>query len=128
MESQLKDQGSFASRLKAMLALRKSLGIAESELVSVPTVTHPGVVIIINKLSEIEGNPQARQITALNFGKASVQQSVTFAGLAGDAKVLWSNLQGAVTEDVVFDNDSLMLDLQPLEAKLIVIYGVSPNG
>jgi trehalose synthase len=125
LETQLKDQDSFAARLKAMLSLRKSLGIAESELVSVPTVTQPGVVILINRLSEVEGSPQAWQITALNFGKARVQQSVSYAGLAGDGKVLWSNLQDAVAEEIVFANDSLTLDLQPLEAKLIVADGLS---
>jgi hypothetical protein len=121
LASQLKDQNSFASRLKAMLALRKSLGVAESELMSVPTVTDPGVVILVNKLPKAEGKPQAWQITALNFGKTQAQQGVSFAGLAGDAKVLWSNLQGAIAEDVAFDNDALTLDLQPLEAKLIVV-------
>lgn len=121
LEAQLKDKDSFVSRLKAMLAVRKSLGIAESELVSVPTVTDPGIVILINKLAKVEGNHHAWQITALNFGKARVQQSVTYAGLAGNAKVRWSNLQGAVADDVVFDNDSLTLELRPLEAKLIVV-------
>ncbi len=127
LETQLKDRGSFASRLKAMLSLRKSLGIAESELVSVPTVTDPGIVILLNKLAKAEGNHHAWQITALNFGTARVRQSVTYAGLAGNAKVRWSNLQGAVAEDVVFVGDSLTLDLRPLEAKLIVVYGTSTN-
>lgn len=121
LEAQLKDQGSFASRLRAMLALRKSLGIAESELVSVPAVTQPGVVILINKLAEVEGHPRAWQITALNFGKAEAEQSVTYAGLTGDAKVLWSNLQVTVADDVALDNESLTICLQPMEAQLIVV-------
>jgi hypothetical protein len=125
LETQLQDPDSFASRLKAMLSLRKSLGIAVSELVSVPAVAQPGVVILINKLSEVDGNPGAWQITALNFGKAKVQQSISYAGLAGNGKVVWSNLQGAVAEDIVTANDSLTLDLQPLEAKLIVADGLS---
>ncbi|MCP4299666.1 MAG: hypothetical protein GY783_03710, partial [Gammaproteobacteria bacterium] len=58
---------------------------------------------------------------------AGVQQNVSHAGLAGDANLLWSNLQGAIEEDVVFANGSLTLDLQPLEAKLIVVYGTSTN-
>jgi hypothetical protein len=91
----------------------------------VPAVAQPGVVILINKLSEVDGNPGAWQITALNFGKAKVQQSISYAGLAGNGKVVWSNLQGAVAEDIVTANDSLTLDLQPLEAKLIVADGLS---
>ena len=110
-----------------MLSLRKSLGIADSELVSVPTVTHPGLVILVNRLPEVAGKPQSWQLTALNFGKSTVQQGVTCAGLTGDAKALWSNLHGAIEEDVVLDDDSLTLDLQPWEAKLIVINEVAPN-
>jgi hypothetical protein len=64
----------------------------------------------------------------LNFGKSTVQQGVTCTGLEGDAKMLWSNLRGAIEEEVVFDNGSLTLDLQPLEASLIVVYGASPDG
>jgi trehalose synthase len=123
LETQLKDQGSFASRLKAMLSLRKSLGIAESELVSVPTVSHAGLVILINRLPEAAGKPQSWQVTALNFGKSTVQQAVTCAGFAGDAKVLWSSLQGAIEEDIEFDNEILRLTLKPLEAQLIVANG-----
>ena len=128
LESQLKDRGSFASRLKAMLSLRKSLGIAESELVSVPTVTHPSLVILVNRLPEVAGKPRSWQLTALNFGESTVQQGITCAGVTGDAKALWSNLHGAIEEDVVLDDDdSLTLDLQPWEAKLIVINGVAPK-
>lgn len=77
-------------------------------------------------LAEVESKSKAWQVTALNFGKAGAEQSVTYAGLTDDAKVLWSNLHGAIEEDVVFDNDSLTVNLQPLEAKLIVTYAVSP--
>ena len=121
LETQLRDKGSFASRLKAMLSLRKSLGIAASELVSVPEVAHEGVVVLINELPESDGKPGSWQITALNFGKSRVKEDVRYTGLAGDAKVMWSNLPGAVEEDVVFDNGVLTLHLQPLEARLIVV-------
>jgi hypothetical protein len=93
--------------------------------VSVPVVTHPGVVVLINKLPEAEGRQESWQVTALNFGNTPVEQNVSFAGLSGDAKVLWSNLQGAVAEKIALDNDSLMLDLRSFEAKLIVAYGSS---
>ncbi len=57
----------------------------------------------------------------LRFGKAGAEQSVTYAGLTGDAKVLWSNLQVTVADDVAFDNESLTICLQPMEAQLIVV-------
>jgi len=67
------------------------------------------------------------QLTALNFGRTRVEQSVSFVGLAGDVKVLWSNLQGVVAEKIALDNDSLTLDLHSFEAKLVVVFGTSAN-
>jgi len=127
LETQLQDPNSFASRVKSMLSLRNSLGIAESELLSVPIVTHPGVVILVNKLSRAEGRQESWQLTALNFGRSRVEQSVSLVGLAGDAKVLWSNLRGVVAEKIAFDNDSLTLDLHSFEAKLVVVCGTSAS-
>ena len=120
LATQSKDSNSFVSRLKIMLSLRKSLGIAESELMDVPTVTSPGIVILINKLPASEDNSRRWQITALNFGDSSVQQSVAHPEVTGDAKVLWSSLTGSATENVVATGGELVLELQSLEAKLIV--------
>jgi len=122
LDSQLQTPGSFAARMRDMLAVRKSLAIAESELMSVPCVAHKGIVVLINKLPHIEGNPYAWQITALNFGDVSLRQSVSHAGFAGDAKVLWSNLNGIAEEHVIVNNESLTLNLSPFEAKLIVVH------
>ena len=128
LETQLQDPSSFASRVRSMLSLRDSLGIAESELVSVPIVAHPGVVILANKLPEAEGRQESWQLTALNFGKTRVEQSVSFAALSGSAKVLWSNLQSVIDEEIALDNDSLTLDLDSFEVRLVVVYGSSAKN
>ncbi len=122
LKTQLQDASSFASRVRSMLSLRDSLRVSEGELVSVPIVTHPSVVILVNKLPEADGRQETWQLTALNFGETRVEQSVSFVGLSGDAKVLWSNLQGVVDEDIALDNDSLKLELDSFEAKLVVVY------
>ncbi len=118
LADQLQDQESFASRLKSMLNLRNILGIAHSELVSVPTVDHKGVVIMVNLLP---GEPRSWQITALNFGNEPVTQSVRQIGMAGNAEVSWSNLQGVVSEEIPVHHESVIIDLQPLEAKLVIV-------
>ncbi len=118
LTDQLEDEGSFASRLKSMLTLRNTLDIAHSELVSVPTVEHAGVVVMVNKL---QGQPQCWQITALNFSRSQVEQSVCHPGMVGVAEVRWTNQQGVVSEDISSDDDSVTVELQAMEAKLIVV-------
>ena len=118
LDIQLQDDGSFASLLKSMLTLRNTLGVAHSELVSVPVVDHKGVVVMVN---ELQGEPQTWQITALNFGRSAVEQSICHAGMVGVAKVHWSNLKGAVSENISFHDDAITVELQPMEAKLIVV-------
>lgn len=118
LADQLRDKGSFASRLKSMLALRNTLGIAHSELVSVPAVDHKGLVVMVNKL---EGQPQSWQITALNFSGSPVEQSVCHPGMTGVAEVRWSSRQGVVSEEISCHDDALTVELQPTEARLIVV-------
>ena len=118
LPDQLQDEDSFASRLKSMLTLRNTLGIARSELVSVPTVDHKGVVVMVNKL---QGQPRSWQITALNFGVSRVEQSVCHPGMIGVAEVRWSSLQGIVAEDISLDDASITVALEPMEAKHVVV-------
>jgi trehalose synthase len=118
LTDQLEDEGSFTSRLKSMLTLRNTLDIARSELASVPTVEHEGVVIMVNKL---QGQPQCWQITALNFSRSQVEQRVCHPGMVGVAEVRWTNRQGVVSEDISSDDDSVTVELQAMEAKLIVV-------
>jgi len=118
LADQLQDQTSFASLLKSMLSLRNDLGIAHSELVSVPTVDHKGVVVMVNKL---QGQPEAWQITALNFGRSQIEQSVCHPGMVGVAEVRWSSQQGIVSAEISLRGDSVTLALRPMEAKLVVV-------
>ena len=82
-----------------------------------------GVVIMVNKLP---GQDPAWQITALNFGRSPLEQSVHHPGMAGDAQVRWSNLRGAVSEKAEYNGDSLLISLLPMEAKLVVVFGSAP--
>ena len=121
LPDQLQDPDSFASRLKAMFALRDSHGIAQSELVAVPVVSNPGVVVLVNKLPRQEGKSQSWQITALNFGRSAIEETLELPGLPGEAEALWSNLEGPIAETVAFANESLTFQLAALEARLIVV-------
>ncbi len=121
LTEQLQNEDSFAFLLKTLLSLRESLGIAQSELVAVPAVSSEGVVIMVNKLPNPGGENQAWQISALNFSRLPVKQTLDHPGLNGEAKALWSNIQGAISESLSCEDESIGLELSPLEARLIVI-------
>jgi len=121
LPDQLENRDSFVYLLKSLLSLRDSLGIAQSELVAVPFVSSEGVVILVNKLPRAEGGTQAWQISALNFSGSAVNQKLEYPDLNGEANALWSSIQGAISESLPYDNESLSLDLSPLEARLIVV-------
>lgn len=121
LAQQLKDQSSFASRLKSMLALRSTLGIAVSELVSVPEVDHAGLVVMVNRLPETSANARNLQFTVLNFGDTKVEQCIRHPGITGVAQVLWSNQQCNVSQERLIQDDSLTVSLQPFEAQLVTV-------
>ncbi len=50
-----------------------------------------------------------------------LRQMLEYADLNGEAKALWSNIQGAISESLSYENESLSLELSPLEARLIVM-------
>lgn len=121
LAQQLKDQDSFASRLKAMLEFRSSLDIAVSELVSVPEVDHPGLVVMVNRLPESTARARTWQITVLNFGDSKVDQRIRHPGMSGVAQVLWSNQRGKVAETISIQDETLTVSLQAFEAKLVTV-------
>ena len=118
--AQLEDPDSFISILKPMLALRESLGIANSELIDVPQIQDKALVILVNQLPATDGFPDRWQITALNFGATKLFATVDSPGLENIATALWSNQQGTKEQSLACDNGKIALELKPFEAKLLV--------
>lgn len=118
LPEQIQNPNSFCSRLKSLLEVRKSLGISRSELTSVPVVDHAGAVMLVNTLPD---QPGARLITALNFSRETLSQRVHEPGIKGTAEIGWSNLQSTVAKASPIRNNSIDVDLLPLEAKLVVV-------
>ncbi len=67
LPNQLVDPESFANRLRGILALRSRHRIAESTLVEVPDVDHPGVLVLVLRLPD-----SAIAATVLNFAQDHV--------------------------------------------------------
>jgi trehalose synthase len=72
LPEQLKNPGSFAWQLKTMLRVRAEYRINESEQVNVPAVKARGLVVMVHRLPAGKGI----QVTALNFGRTAVRESV----------------------------------------------------
>lgn len=71
LPEQLKDPGSFASRLKAMLAARLKYRVHEGELLAVPEPKAAGLCVLVLKLPD---HPLA--VTVLNFGREAVAEEI----------------------------------------------------
>ncbi len=68
---QLKRETSFASRLAAILKIRKRNGLASAKLIDVPEVGNKSLLVLVNEL-EIG----AIQVTALNFSAEKIEARI----------------------------------------------------
>ena len=73
LPEQLKSPGSFASQLQKMLRVRAKYRINESEQVDLPPAKARGLVVMVHRLPAGKGT----QVTAINFGRAAVQETMT---------------------------------------------------
>ena len=73
LPEQLKSPGSFASQLQKMLRVRAEYRINESEQVDLPPAQARGLVVMVHRLPAGKGT----QITAINFGRVAVQETMT---------------------------------------------------
>ncbi|SDP45436.1 maltose alpha-D-glucosyltransferase/ alpha-amylase [Nakamurella panacisegetis] len=71
LPDQLADPRSFASRLSRILAVREQHGIATGQLLDIPDVPAPSVLVMVNRLAV-----GAVQITLLNFSEEPVSGPV----------------------------------------------------
>jgi trehalose synthase len=83
LEQQLADPGSFACRLRRIIGVRRSYGIATASQIDVPEVSHKSMLVMVHRLHD--GN---LQITALNFGREAITGTVRSEHLPPGSKVL----------------------------------------
>ncbi|SIT86715.1 maltose alpha-D-glucosyltransferase [Pontibaca methylaminivorans] len=70
--AQLDDPDSFVSRLRKLLAVRDTYGLAVSQQIEIPDVDSAGLLVMVHELPDQGGI----QITALNFGREPVEEVV----------------------------------------------------
>ena len=83
LAEQIERPGSFVWELRKMLRARSAYRINESEQIDVPAVKARGLVVMVHRLSEARGI----QVTALNFARTPVRETVTIKGARAGAEV-----------------------------------------
>jgi trehalose synthase len=83
LPEQLRTPTSFAAQLKKMLKVRAEYRIYESQQLEVPAVKAAGLVVMVHRLPANKGI----EVTALNFGKTPIQESVAIEAVTADAGV-----------------------------------------
>jgi trehalose synthase len=115
LPEQLQRAGSFAWQLRNMLRVRAEYRINESEQVDVPAVKARGLLVMVHRLAAGKGT----QITALNFGRRPVRETVAIktAPPAGSVRdLLADKALGAVGP-----GGQLSLTLGPHEGRVLLI-------
>jgi len=116
LPKQLKSPDSFASQLAHMLKVRTDLHLYAGQLMDVPAVQAKGLLVLVHKLPDSSD----LEVTAINFGTAPVDETVTIPGLQPGTRA--SNALDPKSAALAVDaNGGLHLSLQGFEGKALVI-------
>jgi hypothetical protein len=118
LPEQLGDPKSFASQLKRMFRARKGSRIAFSKLMSVPEVESRGVVVMLLQRPE----DLCWIITAVNFGRDSVSETIRLPQLAGkSARLIFSTHREKAKGIQISDEGGFSLALGPIQGEVFVV-------
>jgi trehalose synthase len=120
LTEQLADPDSFANKLKRILSVRQAYGIASSHQIAVPDVVSPGLLVMVHELPAGRGT----QITALNFGATSIQETITLTHVTPGPVV---DMINETVEGDLTDNGELTINLEGYEGLCLRIVGALPN-
>jgi trehalose synthase len=114
LPDQLRSESSFASRLKKLLSVRSTYRLYEAEQIDVPSVKAKGLLVLIHRLPERRGI----EITALNFGRAAVNEAVTIEAASASGEVTDLLTDKALGR---LRGKQLALELGPHEGKILLV-------
>jgi trehalose synthase len=103
--NQLADDTSFARQLQAILRVRSHYGIATSQQVDIPDVSHRGMLVMVHQLDD----PNHFQLTVLNFANEHISGTVRSMKLPSGARV--SDMFTGEEVGVVDDLNSFTMEL-----------------
>jgi trehalose synthase len=115
LPEQLKRPDSFASELRKLLRVRAQYRINEGEQVELPAVQARGLVVMVHRLPSSAGT----QVTAVNFDRAAVQETVTLKTARPGGAV--ADLLAEKTLGTLGPDGRLPLTLGPHEGQVLLI-------
>lgn len=121
LPEQLADPDSFASQLKRLLAVRQAYNIASARQVAIPDVTAPGLLVMVHELPAGKGT----QVTALNFGPMSIEETVVLHGVSAGPVV---DMINESVEGDLNESGELLISLSGYEGLSLRIVGALPMG
>ena len=113
LPAQLKDETSFACRLRDILAVRKRYGIATAVQLDVPQVSNKAMLVMVHQLSDAE------QVTVLNFSASTISGSVISESLMPGSILVDMFTDEEVGE--VDDLHSFAVTLGPHEGRSLLV-------
>jgi hypothetical protein len=114
LTEQLAMPSSFASQLKKILEVRAEHRIFESEQIELPQAVAEGLLVMVHRLPGNKG----LEVTALNFGRKPVKESVAIAAATPGASVK-DLLAGKPAGRLA--GKRLAIDLDPHQGKALLI-------
>lgn len=120
LNDQLADPNSFASQLKRLLAVRHAYGIHASQQTLIPDVTNPSLLVLVHELPDGRGT----QVTALNFCREPIEETVTLTGVLAGPVV--DMIQETIVGDLS-ETGELTIRLDGFEGQSLRIVGALPS-
>jgi len=112
---QLADDTSFVRQLQAILRVRSHYGIATSEQIDIPDVSHRGMLVMVHQLDDLN----RFQLTVLNFANEQVAGTVRSKKLPSGAHV--SDMFTGEEVGVVDDLNSFAVELHPHQGASLLV-------
>jgi trehalose synthase len=114
ISDQLQQPDSFASRLKALLAIRQQYRLYAARQVDIPDVNNKSLLVMVHQLPQERGV----QVTALNFGPTPIHETVAASSLPAGQVV---DMLSGQTEGPLPTPGQLRVSLSPYEGKSYLI-------
>ena len=114
ISDQLQQPDSFASRLKALLAIRQQYRLYAARQVDIPDVNNKSLLVMVHQLPQERGV----QVTALNFGPTPIHETVAAGSLPAGQVV---DMLSGQTEGPLPTPGQLRVSLSPYEGKSYLI-------
>ncbi len=113
LTSQMKNNQSFAMKLRQYLSIRISSGIKNGELVAVPNTQNRGLLVLLYRLS----GTNMTQMLAINFSKSAATQTFEMPEIRQTNAI---DLMTGLFEKKPLDSSKFTLNLSPLSGKVIL--------